>query len=257
MSNEPVTGWTDLRLEQLGFQPVENDPYAHIREYQAFHGLLVDGVAGSITVRHMALDRFCGMPDRMEVKDAQGRCKWGHKEITWTVTGYLEPRLTKNKVIEAYEEAWSYWSDICDIHPTYTSNRSQANVLMGSGVIDRPGGTLAWSELPCGNKRQLQQKYDTRESWVIAERPPRSSIDLVRVAAHEIGHVIGIGHIASGNLLAPTYNPNVRRPQKGDIQEAVVRYGVNRPTPPEPEPEPPRPEPKELVVAFKNARLVA
>ena len=94
---------------------------------------------------------------------------------------------------------------------------------MTTGVIDQSGGTLAWSELPNGN-RQLTQKYDTREQWIISANPT-SGIDAVRVICHETGHALGVGHIQSGNLLAPVYSRQIRKPQSGDVQEMRERYG--------------------------------
>ncbi|NIQ12984.1 MAG: matrixin family metalloprotease, partial [Candidatus Dadabacteria bacterium] len=89
----------------------------------------------------------------------------------------------------------------------------------------------------------LEQKYDTTENWVVLNHPPSNRIDIVRVACHEIGHVIGIPHIGAGNLMAPHYSQQIRDPQAGDISEAVSRYGRPLPTP-EPEPTPdPTPEP--------------
>lgn len=200
--------------------------------YQNWHGLKPDGVAGPVTVRHIELPRFCGLPDFM-VQDQT--CAWPHKKITWNITGAL-PGMSAADQKAAYALAWSFWAEVCDIQPEYTASRA-ANVLMGAGGIDRAGGTLAWSELPCGSGESdtLNQKYDTLEPWGAFDvtEDSRGQIDIVRVACHEIGHVIGIPHIQGGNLLAPTYNPAIRKPQLGDIDEAVKRYGkpVNIPAP--------------------------
>jgi len=177
--------------------------------------------------------RFCGNPDYM---GASGSCKWHQKEITWTITGQV-PGISPPQLKDAYELAWSYWAEVCDLKPRYVSSTSQAMVVMDSGRIDGPGKTLAWSEMPCGRVNSLDQKYDTTEKWIIAENP-RNGIDMVRVAAHEIGHAIGIPHISNGNLMAPTYNRNVRKPQAGDIDEAVFRYGKPKVDPVDPKPKP-------------------
>jgi hypothetical protein len=185
---------------------------------------------------------ICAVPaDVLAIAEAQ-TCRWPMKRITWTVTGRL-PGLSDQELIDAYAEAWKSWAAICDIQPEYTTNARTANVLMGSGRIDGPSGTLAWSELPCsaGSSSTLQQKYDTGENWIVAANP-RGGIDIVRVAAHEVGHVLGLPHIASGNLLQPMYSTSIRRPQAGDIAEAVRRYGrpIASPTPtPTPTPTPP------------------
>ena len=52
----------------------------------------------------------------------------------------------------------------------------------------------------------------------------------------ELGHAIGISHIGPGNLMAPTYSSTINKPQSGDIQEAIARYGPPRVQPSEPDP---------------------
>lgn len=185
--------------------------------------------------------RYCGVDDLAGAVEAGASvCRWGKKDITWTIVGQI-PGFTFEQFKTACTEAWAYWSAVCDIRPKYVEEPVDANVLMGTGKIDGSSGTLAWSEMPCGNVRQLTQKYDKDERWVISANPTNGT-DIVRVAAHEIGHVIGIPHISDGNLLAPYYSSKVRKPQAGDIREAVARYG--QPAAPTPVPDPvPTPSP--------------
>ncbi len=202
-----------------------------VRAFQADHGLTIDGWAGPQTRRALLdpLSHFCGVVERLDETDRV--CRWPDRRVTWTVVGRL-PHVSDGDQKDAFAQAWSYWSAVCGIEPLYTANARTAHVLMGAGGIDRAGGTLAWSEMPCGAARQLQQKYDTQETWVLAEHPGRRQIDLVRVAAHEIGHVLGIPHLTAGALMAPAYSPAIRRPQDADIREAVRRYGPPSQEPP-------------------------
>jgi hypothetical protein len=100
--------------------------------------------------------------------------------------------------------------------------------------MDGQNGVLAESQLANGQSGQKWQRYDSGERWVNAERPNNFEIDLARVACHEIGHFIGIPHISQGNLLQPTYDVRIRKPQAGDIREAQARYGKPSPTAPPP-----------------------
>ena len=232
------------RLYELGFlhdrsllcayQHPPQDVARSIWAYQEWHGLKCDGWCGPKTRESLLAPRFCGHPDRME-QQSGGLCKWHDKQITWTLAGQL-PGIAANDLVEAFQLAWNYWAEVCDIQPQWLPNERTANVTIQTGAIDGGLGTLAWSELPCGaSPRTLKQLYDSNENWVIAEGITQGrQIDLVRVAAHEIGHVIGIPHIAAGNLLAPTYSPMVRKPQAGDIEEAVRRYGPRAGGPPPP-----------------------
>lgn len=93
-------------------------------------------------------------------------------------------------------------------------------------------GVLAQSELANGRDGRKTQQYDSTERWVVSDRPANAQIDLARVACHELGHFIGIPHIAAGNLLQPTYDVRIRGPQGGDIAEARARYGPPAVKPP-------------------------
>ena len=201
--------------------------------FASFHGLEPNGWPGPDVERVLNAPRMCQLPDVMPV--GERLCKWNLPEniVTWHATGTV-PGVTMDDHKAAVHTAMGYWNAVCGIKLTYSDNPRTCNIIITSGQIDRAGGTLAWSELPCGNPRMVTQKYDSAESWCVDESPPPQRIDLVRVVAHEGAHAIGISHIASGNLLAPMYNPQIRRPQPGDIAEAVSRYGRRSPDLPSP-----------------------
>lgn len=185
--------------------------------------------------------RLCAVPDAL---GAETVCRWPNPRVTWCLTELL-PGISYEDMRDAYALAWSRWAEACGLVPVYSTQARTANVLVGVGRIDGPMGVLAWSELPCGGPTQLTQRYDDGEPWVISDSPPANRIDLLRVACHEIGHVIGLPHIESGNLLQPTYSRAIRAPQSGDIREAVRRYGPAPTLEPKPKPTPaPAPEPK-------------
>lgn len=181
--------------------------------------------------------RLCGVPDHL---GGDTLCKWPNPRITWAIEELL-PGLSYEDLRDAAALAWSWWAEVSAILPVYSTNGRTAQVLLGVGPIDGPGQVLAWSEMPCGYVRQVQQRYDSREyRWVVSERPGPGEIDAVRVIGHEIGHAWGCPHIEAGNLMQASYSLAIRRPRPGDAREAVRRYGH----PPRPAPAPsPRPTP--------------
>jgi hypothetical protein len=165
--------------------------------------------------------KVCGVPDGL----GGDNCLWPFADVKIFASGLLGGV----DLAEATEQAIQGWNRVCGIRLALVANAGEAHIVVTQGRIDGPMGTLAWSELPCGftpnQWRKLKQQYDTGEMWTIAENPPGNKIDAVRVLRHEIGHAIGISHIAAGNLMAPTYSASIRDVQRGDVLEAVSRYG--------------------------------
>lgn len=210
-------------LRSLGYSGTLEEMTAH---YQWFNGLKSDGVLGPKTEAMLDNPRRCGMPDMMQNRD----CKWNRLAVTWQASLLLR-QMSSQQAAAIFDTACRQWNAVCGIQLQPASPRApDIYAKHGSGRaddFDGPGGVLAWSEMPCGNReRQLQQRYDDAENW--------TDQFLLAVVCHEVGHAIGIPHINNGNLMAPYYNPSVTRPQAGDIAEAVRRYGppVANPVPP-------------------------
>lgn len=196
-----------------------------VKAYQEFNGLEPTGAVEPRTANRIHRPR-CGLPDFNLTAPGGAPCKWLHKKITYYHDITL-PGITDEQVKEAYDIAFSQWAEVCDIEPTRVDGADKANIYARSGVgrasgLDNKGGTLAWSELPCGvtENVQLDQMFDEAEPW--------SFNMAVAVICHELGHALGLPHLNAGNLMAPYYDPNVTGPQKGDIKEIVKLYGKRK-----------------------------
>ncbi len=161
---------------------------------------------------------------------------WHKSQLSWYVQADL-PGLLRKAFRAAVAEALASWSAVCNL--TFVeSATTAADILIGTGTIDGPQGVLAWSELPPANP--VHQKYDTGERW---RTGAGVGISLPAVAAHELGHALGLEHDPqAGALMAAYYDERILVPQPRDIVRIQAMYGppVVLP-PPTPSPTPPPP----------------
>jgi hypothetical protein len=198
------------------------------KAYCGFHGL------GSVEEleQHIQQPRFCNHPDVMPL--GERLCKWPTNKITWSILDPL-PGTTLSELEDVFGKALDAWQRVCALRATYSMGNDQANIVISHRRIDGPLGTLAESELPCGNNpRQCRQWYDNGDKWSYRLQPSRGYTSLLITGTHELGHAIGISHIGKGNIMQPMYDVTISVPQAGDIAEAQARYPGN--TDPDPIP---------------------
>ena len=233
-------------LQRRGWLPAESNGDVSdavlrqsVSEFQYWFKLEQDGWAGPQTKRVLTGMRFCGLPDRMHIGNSTP--KWNKTHLTWAVSGrdgqHL-PNVENDAAIQQYQQVYDEWSRYSSLTFEYAPTMDEADIRMGSGWIDRAGGTLAWSNLP--PTYPVMQKYDIAEPWVT--RPPVSAheIWLFMVGLHELGHALGIPHAPGmGEVMSATYNPNLTGLMDWDIEEIQKRYPPDEPStdPPDVDPQ--------------------
>jgi hypothetical protein len=178
---------------------------------------------------------FCALPENIGGVGRGQMRQWRRDvEIGWAVrrpvAGFALEEM--ESVILTAMELWEAVSGV----KTVMSPTGSPNIIFDVDRIDGRNGVLAQAELPQPNQTRgtLRCWFDVGEHWVLAKNPPPGKMDLLRVACHEIGHNLGMGHAPrnSQNLMAPSVS-GIREPMPDwDIPQVVARYGETSVDPP-------------------------
>lgn len=136
----------------------------------------------------------------------------GSAELTYYIAN-SPASLSQSETNAAIETALEAWSNVADIQFTPTTQPGLRDSLdISFRNIDGPGGTLAQAYFPDDvNPARIAGdiQFDISEVWEVGNTLGRQAFDLVWVAAHEVGHALGLDHInVAGSVLAPFVSPN-------------------------------------------------
>uniref|UniRef100_A0A8C3IYE7 Peptidase metallopeptidase domain-containing protein n=1 Tax=Chrysemys picta bellii TaxID=8478 RepID=A0A8C3IYE7_CHRPI len=201
-----------------------------LEEMQAFFGLKVTGKPDVDTLEVMKKPR-CGVPDIGQYVLTDGNPKWERKDLTYRIVNYT-PDMNSADVDKAIQKAFKVWSDVSPLtfKRIYDGN---ADIMMSfetgdhrdNSPFDGPDGLLAHAFQP-GNGIGGDVHFDEAESWTKGS----NGYNLFLVAAHELGHALGLSHSTDpGALMYPTYSytePNEFRLPQDDINGIQTVYGT-------------------------------
>jgi hypothetical protein len=208
--------------------------------FERFAGWM-DGISLGDAER-LAKRRTCGVSDQLGTGVLGAAvAKWGKLDLTWRLgIGKEVGGYTPNQWRSIFTQAAGLWTAGCAI--TFTEvDHAGADILFlcdTRSPLGRANGVLAYADLPYGEDAQLRMTIDEAEPW--ARQGPNWTVGVV---AHEIGHLLGLGHSNDGRDLMYPYISNVYTPSVGDLAYAIGQYGKPKPKPvpiPIPVPNPPQ-----------------
>lgn len=178
-----------------------------LRAFQRASELPVSGRLDDATRARMRQPR-CGLADPFNQKSLKylllGR--WGKKHLTFRILN-LPSTLPSHVARAALLQAFQYWSDVtpltfqevktgwADIRLSFHGRQS----LYCSNTFDGPGRVLAHADIP----ELGSVHFDEDELWT---EGTYRGVNLRIIAAHELGHALGLGHSRyTKALMAPIY----------------------------------------------------
>merc|ERR1719242_1759453 len=161
--------------------------------------------------------------------------RWRVDELTYRIDKYSTklPKATVDKIIR---EAFDLWEEVTNLKFTEKkSGKVHIQIRFEKGAhgddaeFDGPGGYRAHAFFPGYGG---DAHFDDDENWTVDS----SGTQLLLIAAHELGHALGLGHSNDPNALMPPSHKEWKgpvKPNKDDIQAIQALYGA----PGEPRPE--------------------
>jgi Predicted Zn-dependent proteases len=171
-------------------------------------------------------------------QEYQAIAKWNSSNITYYFANGTDKLDDEKQVIQ---QAFGLWSAQTQLTFSETTEEEAANIVIGWAVrdhgdgdpFDGPGDVLAHASFPNPyDDRQVFLHFDDEERWVDSNT---QNVDLLTVAAHEIGHTLGLAHSSDPNsLMFPSYDGPRRFLGDDDIAGIQDLYGVGSEPPPAP-----------------------
>lgn len=191
--------------------------------------------------------RFDELPnpsnESVAISEYRAISTWDKLDITYFFANGTS-QLQGDTERDLIRRAFALWSDQTPLTFTEVADSGTADIVVGWAVgdhgdgdpFDGPGDVLAHASFPNPyDDSQVFLHFDDEERWVDSET---RNVDLLTVAAHEIGHTLGLAHSGDPNaLMFASYSGPRRFLSEDDIAGVQDLYGVG--SGPDPAPEAP------------------
>ncbi|VIO97500.1 Matrixin family protein [Brugia malayi] len=209
-----------------------------LKKFQKFAGLKPTGKLDAATMEKMQQKR-CGRPDVIALRQ-KGKYKWEKSDLTYSIES-LTSELSESEVRDALKKAFDTWSAVTRITLNEISEKADITIAFARRMHNDPwpfdgeGGILAHATLPSSGILH----FDSDEKWVYMNSDAISrydTTDVLQVAIHEIGHVLGLEHSAdSDSIMLPFYRDTVDnrgnyitpKLSASDVRNIQYLYGIN------------------------------
>ncbi|MBK8780626.1 MAG: matrixin family metalloprotease [Anaerolineales bacterium] len=180
--------------------------------------------------------RYDNLPDAGDEDESISKYRaisqWGKTNISYFFVNGTN-KINGEAERDLIRAAFKLWADETPLSFNETADSAQADILIGwaegehgdGDPFDGPGDVLAHASYPNPyNDRQVFLHFDDAERWV---NSATQNVDLLTVAAHEIGHNLGLDHSSDPNaLMFPSYSGPHRSLGNDDIAGAQSLYGL-------------------------------